>query len=135
MKDQSQSRNGELIAKLQKHISPDRDALLMEVGKISEVMPERMAKWFVMVDDLLRECLTELQSAPSETQRSFEKEPFAWAVKLKSGVESLVYHPIESIGLEPGDVAYPLYRELHTQSQLDAAIAKAVELTKGLRIE
>ena len=59
----SQSRNGELIAKLQKHISPDRDALLMEVGKISEVMPEKMAKWFVMVDDLLRECLTALQSA------------------------------------------------------------------------
>ena len=65
----SQSRNGELIAKLQKHISPDRDALLMEVGKISEVMPEKMAKWFVMVDDLLRECLTALQSAAhSETR-------------------------------------------------------------------
>ena len=76
MKDQSQSRNGELIAKLQKHISPDRDALLMEVGKISEVMPERMAKWFVMVDDLLRECLTELQSAPSETgPLEFDKCP------------------------------------------------------------
>jgi hypothetical protein len=79
--------------------------------------------------------IEKLQSA-RKPMRDFEDQPFAWAVKLKSGVESLVYHPIaEALELEAGDVAYPLYREIYTQEGLDAAKAEAERLVSGIRVE
>src|SRR4051812_29752990 len=68
----------------------------------------------------VREFVDAVNAARPEARRQFEEQPFAWAVKLESGVESLVYHPIEgTLELKDGDVAYPLFREVYTQEQLD----------------
>jgi hypothetical protein len=73
---------------------------------------------------------------PEAARREFEVEPFAWAIKLASGVESLVYHPIEgALELRDGDVAYPLFRELYTREQLEISAAEAKELVSGLNLD
>lgn len=81
------------------------------------------------------DCDAEKGTVESEMrQRAFEEKPVAWMVKLKSGVESLVYD-IDRLELQEGDFAYPLFREVYTQAQLDAAKATAERRHKKLRIE
>ena len=114
-------RHGQLFPRGNVAVLGDKTVEMLSVGMTTK-------QWAVVIEAL--RAFTQ-----SET-RAFEKEPFAWAVKLASGVESLVYHPIEgALDLQPGDVAYPLFREVYTQAQLDAADAEAKRLVGGLKVE